>query len=99
MEQTMDDIDFITDEIDAIKTPKVSHTRTVNKRKIKVMSGYEKARNNHKALKRATRRQLKEYKRQAKYKKLLLKKSRLEYKLLISNLSRYNRIRLALHLY
>lgn len=99
---TLDDIDLIHDDINDIsaKHVKKAHTRTLeNKRKIKVKSSYEVGRDNYKNTKKLINNRLRDYKKQVKYSKLTLRKAKLEYKLLVSNLSLYKRILLACHLY
>jgi hypothetical protein len=85
MDTTADDIDFITDDINAIKKSKVAHTRVTATKKIKVRSGLEVARDSYKATRKLHRQAIKSLKRAIKAHKLQVKQARNSYKLIKLN--------------
>jgi hypothetical protein len=78
----MDDIDYITDDIEAIKKQnKAGHTRKTEAKRIKVRSSVEVARDNYRASKRLHRKAIRQLKRSIKTHKLQIRQARNTFKL------------------
>jgi hypothetical protein len=78
----MDDIDYITDDIQAIKKQnKAGHTRKAETKRIKVRSSVEVARDNYRASKRLHRKAIKGLKNTIRIHKLQIRQAKDAYKL------------------
>lgn len=81
MEAAIDDIDFITDDIQSIKELKKAHTRTVSKKTIKIRSSVDKAKSDYKTAKQLHRNNIKSLHRNIRTHKLMIKQARNTYRL------------------
>ena len=72
--EKLDDIDFITDEINSIK--RSSHKRDVQGKKIKVRSSLEVAQDDYKKAKQTHLKEIKRLKSQIKQHKLMMKQAK-----------------------
>ena len=81
METALDDIDFIQDDIEAIKKSKVAHKRQTATKKIRVRSGIEVALDNYRASRKLHRQAIKGLRRSIKTHKLMIKQARNNYRL------------------
>ena len=85
MEQTLDDIDFITDEINDIKQNKSSHKRQTAKKQIKVRSSVEVAKDERNRIRQLHKDAIKRLKLQISIHKLQIKQAKTNYKLIKLN--------------